>query len=125
MMFALVGKGANVLERLRQHVLEANLEIHRRRLALYTWGNASGVDRDQGLVVIKPSGVSYDELTAEKLVVVNLDGQRVEGDLSPSTDVLTHLEQFAVSASDDENAVAAGAGDLDVLVHVSDASPCS
>ena len=83
-----------MLDQLREQVLDANLEIHRRQLALYTWGNASGIDRDRGLVVIKPSGVSYEDLAPDALVVVNLDGEPVEGDLSPSTDLLTHLELY-------------------------------
>lgn len=79
-----------LLKRLREEVLEANLELVRRGLVLYTFGNASGVDREQGLVVIKPSGVDYDELRPEHMVVTDLNGKRVEGDLNPSSDLDTH-----------------------------------
>ncbi len=79
-----------LLESLRAAVLEANLELVRRGLVLYTFGNASGVDREQGLVVIKPSGVDYDDLRPEHMVVTDLDGRRVEGTLNPSSDLDTH-----------------------------------
>ena len=79
------------LERLREEVLEANLELVRRGLVLYTFGNASGIAREEGLVVIKPSGVAYDALKPSDLVVVNLDGKIVEGTLRPSSDLPTHL----------------------------------
>ena len=79
------------LENLRREVLAANLELVRRGLVLYTFGNASGIDREQGLVVIKPSGVSYDELRPEDLVVTDLSGKIVEGKLRPSSDLPTHL----------------------------------
>ena len=79
-----------LLQSLREEVLEANLEIVRRGLVLYTFGNASGVDREQGLVVIKPSGVDYDKLTPKDMVVTRLDGEIVEGDLRPSSDLDTH-----------------------------------
>ncbi|MCB1231933.1 MAG: L-ribulose-5-phosphate 4-epimerase AraD [Verrucomicrobiae bacterium] len=75
---------------LRQQVLEANLMLESEGLVRLTWGNVSGIDRDQGMFVIKPSGVSYADLTAEKLVVVDLDGKVVEGDLNPSSDTPTH-----------------------------------
>lgn len=80
-----------MLDRLRDEVLEANLEVVRRGLVLYTWGNASGIDRASGLVVIKPSGVPYADLKAEHLVIVDLDGKPVEGTLKPSSDLPTHL----------------------------------
>ena len=83
-----------MLEQLRQQVFDANLELPRRGLVLYTWGNVSGIDRERGLVVIKPSGVSYDALTPELLVVVDLDGRVVEGELNPSSDTKTHLELY-------------------------------
>jgi L-ribulose-5-phosphate 4-epimerase len=84
-----------VSERLRQEVLAANLEIPRSGLATLTWGNVSGVDRDAGVFVIKPSGVSYDDLTADRLVVVDLtDGSVVDGDLKPSTDTETHRSLY-------------------------------
>jgi L-ribulose-5-phosphate 4-epimerase len=79
------------LEVLRVAVLEANLELVRRGLILYTFGNASGVDRENGLVAIKPSGVPYEELTPEDLVLTDLEGKIVEGTLRPSSDLATHL----------------------------------
>lgn len=80
-----------MLEELKQKVLEANLALPRHGLVIFTWGNVSAIDRDKGLVVIKPSGVDYATLTADKMVVVDLDGNVVEGDLRPSTDTATHL----------------------------------
>ena len=80
-----------LLSSLREQVFESNLELVRRGLVLYTFGNASGIDRAQGLVVIKPSGVPYDTMKAEDLVVVDLDGKIVEGSLRPSSDLPTHL----------------------------------
>lgn len=80
-----------LLEKLRQHVLEANLELVRRGLVLYTFGNASGISRTDGLVVIKPSGVPYENLKPEHLVVTDLDGKIIQGDLRPSSDLPTHL----------------------------------
>lgn len=79
-----------LLQHLREEVLEANLELVSRGLVLYTFGNASGVDREQGLVVIKPSGVDYDKLKPEHMVVTDLHGRIVEGDLRPSSDLDTH-----------------------------------
>jgi L-ribulose-5-phosphate 4-epimerase len=79
-----------LLKDLRTAVLDANLELVKRGLVLYTFGNASGIDRAQGLVVIKPSGVDYDELRAELMVVTDLDGKVVEGTLKPSSDLETH-----------------------------------
>ena len=80
-----------LLPDLRNEVLQANLELQRKGLVLYTFGNASGISRREGLVAIKPSGVPYEELTAEKLVVTDLEGTVVEGDLRPSSDLPTHL----------------------------------
>ncbi len=80
-----------MLESLREQVLEANLEVVRRGLVLYTFGNASGIDRSTGLVVIKPSGVPYATLKASDLVICDLDGNPVEGTLRPSSDLPTHL----------------------------------
>jgi L-ribulose-5-phosphate 4-epimerase len=80
-----------LLETLRKDVLAANLELVRRGLVLYTFGNASGIDRREGLVVIKPSGVSYDELKPEDLVITDLSGKTVEGGFRPSSDLPTHL----------------------------------
>jgi L-ribulose-5-phosphate 4-epimerase len=79
------------LASLREEVFEANLELVRRGLVIYTWGNASGIDREQGLVVIKPSGVPYEQMTPADLVVTDLEGKIVEGNLRPSTDLATHL----------------------------------
>ena len=79
-----------LLEKLREEVLEANLELVRRGLVLYTFGNASGVDREQGLMVIKPSGVAYDKLLPEHMVVTDLHGKIVDGELRPSSDLDTH-----------------------------------
>jgi L-ribulose-5-phosphate 4-epimerase len=80
-----------MLETLRTEVLEANLEIVRRGLVLYTFGNASGIDREKGLVVIKPSGVPYETMKPADLVITDLDGKIVEGLLRPSSDLGTHL----------------------------------
>src|SRR5258708_23785918 len=79
------------LQQLREEVLEANLELVRRGLVLYTFGNASGILRDEGVVVIQASGVHYDKMKPEHLVVTDLDGKIVEGDLRPSSDLATHL----------------------------------
>jgi L-ribulose-5-phosphate 4-epimerase len=79
-----------LLKELRTQVLEANLELVKRGLVLYTFGNASGIDREQGLVVIKPSGVDYDELVPELMVVTDLHGKIVDGKLKPSSDLDTH-----------------------------------
>lgn len=83
-----------MLEQLKQAVYEANMELPRRGLVTYTWGNVSGIDRESGLVVIKPSGVEYEDLKPEDLVVLNLDGEVVEGDLNPSSDTKTHIELY-------------------------------
>jgi L-ribulose-5-phosphate 4-epimerase len=79
------------LQHLREEVLEANLELVRRGLVLYTFGNASGIDRGKALVVIKPSGVPYNKMKPEHLVVTDLDGKIFEGKLRPSSDLATHL----------------------------------
>jgi len=80
-----------LLPRLRAEVLEANLELVRRGLVLYTFGNASGISREDSLVVIKPSGVAYEQMKPEDLVITDLDGKIVEGRLRPSSDLPTHL----------------------------------
>ena len=80
-----------MLEELKKKVYEANMELPRRNLVTYTWGNVSGIDREKGLFVIKPSGVEYDELRPEDLVVMDLCGNKVEGDMNPSSDTKTHL----------------------------------
>lgn len=79
-----------MLEDLKQEVLEANLLLVTEGLVRLTWGNVSGIDRDKGLFVIKPSGVSYEALTADSLVVLDLEGEVVEGELRPSSDTATH-----------------------------------
>ena len=79
-----------LLAELRESVCAANLELHRQGIVLYTWGNVSGIDRARGLVVIKPSGVAYADLTPATMVVVDLANTVVEGDLNPSTDTRTH-----------------------------------
>ena len=83
-----------MLEKLKQEVYEANMELPRRGLVTYTWGNVSGIDRESGLFVIKPSGVEYDELTPDDLVVLDLEGNKVEGKLNPSSDTKTHIELY-------------------------------
>lgn len=80
-----------MLEELKEQVFAANLELPKRGLVTYTWGNASGIDRKNNLVVIKPSGVAYEKLRPEHLVVLDLDGKVVEGSLNPSSDTPTHL----------------------------------
>ena len=80
-----------LLKELREQVYEANMELPRRNLVTYTWGNVSGIDRESGLFVIKPSGVEYDALRPEDLVVMDLAGNKVEGKLNPSSDTKTHL----------------------------------
>lgn len=87
-----------MLRELREEVLTANQEIARRGLARFTFGNASGIDRATGHVVIKPSGVAYDALTPEMLVTVDLDGNPVEGTLRPSSDLATHLALYRAFA---------------------------
>jgi L-ribulose-5-phosphate 4-epimerase len=87
-----------MLEALREEVLAANLELVRRGLVLYTFGNASGISREHGLVVIKPSGVSYDAMQPADLVVTDLQGNVVEGTLRPSSDLPTHLALYQAFA---------------------------
>jgi L-ribulose-5-phosphate 4-epimerase len=83
-----------LLKTLREEVLEANLELVRRGLVLYTFGNVSGIDRSEGLVAIKPSGVPYEELKPEHIVISDLTGKIVDGTLRPSSDLPTHLELY-------------------------------
>ena len=84
-----------MLEQLKQEVYEANLELHKRGIVIYTWGNVSGFDRASGNMVIKPSGVAYEQMTAEDMVVVNVQtGEVVEGKWKPSSDTATHLELY-------------------------------
>lgn len=83
-----------MLDELRREVCEANLALQRAGLVILTWGNVSGLDRDSGLVAIKPSGISYEQMTPDTMVVVDLEGNIVEGDLRPSSDTPTHLELY-------------------------------
>ena len=83
-----------MLEQLKQQVYEANLKLVEYNLVLFTWGNVSAIDKETGLVVIKPSGVDYAKLTANDMVVMNLNGEKVEGELNPSSDTPTHLELY-------------------------------
>ena len=80
-----------MLEELKKKVCQANLDLVKHGLVLFTWGNVSAIDRESGLVVIKPSGVSYDNMKPEDMVVVDLDGKVVEGELNPSSDTPTHV----------------------------------
>lgn len=80
-----------MLEKLKEQVYLANMELPKRGLVTYTWGNVSGIDREKGLFVIKPSGVGYDLLKPDDMVVMDLQGDKVEGDLNPSSDTKTHL----------------------------------
>lgn len=83
-----------MLEELKQIVFEANLKLVEYNLVVLTWGNVSAIDREKGLVVIKPSGVPYSTMTADDMVVMDLDGNKVEGKLNPSSDTPTHLELY-------------------------------
>lgn len=83
-----------LLKQLKQEVLEANLDLPKYKMVTFTWGNVSGIDRERGLVVIKPSGVPYEELKRDDLVVVDLEGNKVEGSLKPSSDTPTHLALY-------------------------------
>jgi len=83
-----------MLESLRNEVYEANMLLPKYNLITFTWGNVSGIDREQGQVVIKPSGVEYENLSPENMVVVDLNGGIIEGDLKPSSDTATHLELY-------------------------------
>ena len=83
-----------MLEELKPKVLKANLDLVKHNLVTFTWGNVSGIDRQKGLVVIKPSGVEYDTMTADDMVVVDLDGNVIEGKWKPSSDTPTHLALY-------------------------------
>ena len=83
-----------MLKELREEVYRANMELPGRGLVVYTWGNVSGIDREKGLVVIKPSGVEYEDLSPENLVIVDMDCRIVEGDMNPSSDTKTHVELY-------------------------------
>ena len=83
-----------MLEELKKKVYEANMDLPRRNLVIFTWGNVSAIDRESGLVVIKPSGVEYEHLTPDRMVVLDLQGNVVEGTLNPSSDTKTHIELY-------------------------------
>lgn len=83
-----------MLEELKYKVYEANIQLLQYGLVTFTWGNVSGIDREKALVVIKPSGVNYDELTPEDMVVINMEGKKIEGSCKPSSDTPTHLELY-------------------------------
>ena len=83
-----------MLEALKRSVYEANMQLPQYGLVTFTWGNVSGIDRERGLFVIKPSGVAYEEMKPEDMVVMDLDGVQVEGRLRPSSDTATHLELY-------------------------------
>jgi len=83
-----------LLEKLKKEVYDANMELSKRGLILFTWGNVSGIDREKGCFVIKPSGVDYDKLTVDDMVVMDLDGNKIEGTYRPSSDTATHLELY-------------------------------
>ena len=83
-----------MLEQLKKEVYEANMLLPKYDLVTFTWGNVSGIDRESGLFVIKPSGVEYDKLTPEDMVVVDLEGNKVEGRYNPSSDTATHIELY-------------------------------
>lgn len=83
-----------MLEQLKQFVFEANMELPKRGLVTYTWGNVSGIDRESGYIVIKPSGVDYEMMKPEDMVVLDLDGIKIEGNYKPSSDTSTHIELY-------------------------------
>src|SRR5574344_1385146 len=84
-----------MLEELKEKVFRANLDLVKHGLVIFTWGNVSGIDREKGLMVIKPSGVSYDDMKASDMVVVDINsGKVVEGELNPSSDTPTHIELY-------------------------------
>ena len=87
-------KDENMLEELKKAVYEANMDLPKYGLVTFTWGNVSGIDREKGLFVIKPSGVDYDKLTPDDMVVMDLEGNKVEGKYKPSSDTATHLEIY-------------------------------
>lgn len=83
-----------MLEQLKEQVYKANMQLPEYGLVTFTWGNVSGIDREKGLFVIKPSGVKYEDLKPEDMVVMDLNGNKVEGEMNPSTDTDTHLELY-------------------------------
>lgn len=111
-----------MLEELKEQVCRANLELVRRGVVIYTWGNASGINREKGLIVIKPSGVDYDGMEPEDMVVVDLEsGETIEGSWNPSSDTKTHLELYrafpsigGITHTHSINAVAFAQAGLDI-----------
>lgn len=100
-----------MLEKLKQEVLEANLLLPKYNLVTFTWGNVSAIDRESGLMVIKPSGVPYEEMTAEDMVVVELaTGKTAEGKWKPSSDTPTHLELIVPSPLSEVSCIPTAAG---------------
>ena len=81
-------------EQLKESVYKANIELQTQKLVIFTWGNVSGIDRDANVVAIKPSGISYDQLTPNEIVLLDLDGNIIEGKMNPSSDTPTHLELY-------------------------------
>jgi L-ribulose-5-phosphate 4-epimerase len=81
-------------EELKKAVFDANMELYRRKLVIYSWGNVSGIDRSTGVIAIKPSGMAYEELSPDKIVLLDLDANIVEGTLKPSSDTPTHIELY-------------------------------
>lgn len=95
LQLAAQGSGADARRQaLRHQVWQANMDLQRHQLVTFTWGNVSGIDRQQGIVVIKPSGVAYEALSAENMVVLDLEGNVLEGELKPSSDTATHLALY-------------------------------
>lgn len=88
-----------MLEQLKKEVFDANMELPKKGLVTYTWGNVSGINREKGLVVIKPSGVDYEEMSVDDMVVIDLEGNVIEGKYKPSSDTATHLELYKSFAS--------------------------
>lgn len=83
-----------MLDKLKEEVFKANMELKEKGLIIYTWGNVSGIDREKKLIVIKPSGVDYDDMKADDMVVVDFDGKVIEGKYKPSSDTATHIELY-------------------------------
>ncbi|MDG3086232.1 L-ribulose-5-phosphate 4-epimerase [Vibrio hannami] len=81
-------------QELKQRVLDANLQLPKYGLVTFTWGNVSEIDRERGVIAIKPSGVEYDDMTVDDIVVVDLEGNRIEGEMNPSSDTATHIELY-------------------------------
>lgn len=80
-----------MLKKLKEEAFKANIDLVKYGLVIFTWGNVSAIDREKGLVIIKPSGVSYDNMKPEDMVIVDIDGKIIEGNLKPSSDTFTHL----------------------------------